>query len=177
MKTITVSFAKWRSILVLFICLLYLLIVSSWLFWSWMLIFLVIPLMLFLGWNIRKTWRELTGERPALILDKEGIVDNTHWYSLGRVGWEEVDSIKTQELLLIQNIQVIFKNPNALIQKEKKLLKRLVQSMQLSLKKTPMLLNSRALEISQNELATLLENIDFKNSDFANMAAHLIDNN
>jgi hypothetical protein len=177
MKTITVSFAKWRSVLMLFINLLYLLIVFSFIFFDWRLLFLVTPMVLFLGWNVRRAWQELIGKKPALIIDKEGIVDHTRWYSLGRVGWEEVDLIKEQQFFLLQDIRVIFKDPKAVIQKEKNPLKRLVQNIQLVLKKTPMLLDNRALAISQNELAALLKNIDFENPDFVDMSAHLIDDN
>jgi len=175
MNTITVNFPKWRSALFLFTSLFYLGIVLSWLFFGWVLLLIVIPIVPFLAWNVKRTWQELTGKRPALIIDKDGIVDNTHWYSLGRVGWEEVDSIRTKQLFLIQNIQIIFKDPNAVIQKEKKFLKRLMQTIQLVLKKTPMLLNSGMLAISHNKLATLLRDIDFDNPDFVDMSEHLID--
>jgi len=175
MTTITVNFARWRSVLTFFISVLYLGIVFSWIYLNWILIFLVVPMGLFLAWQAKKSWQELKGNRPALILDKDGIVDNTHWYSLGRVAWEEVDSIKTKQLFFVQNIQIIFKNPRAVIQKEKRLLKKIVQSYQLLLKKTPMLLNTSLLAISYNELATLLRDIDFENPDFVDMSEHLID--
>jgi hypothetical protein len=175
MKTITVNFAKWRSILMLFVSVLYSLVACSWIFVSWMLLFLVIPVLLFLGWNIRRAWRELRGERLALIIDKEGLVDNTHWYSLGRVEWEEIDSIKTKQLFFIQHVEVIFKDPSRVIQKEKNSLKKLAQSIRLLLNKPPMLLNNIMLEISHNELATILGNIDFENPNFLDMSEHLID--
>lgn len=177
MKTITVSFSKWRSILILFISLLYLLIVCSWILIGWILIFLIVPIAFFLGWNVKKSWQELRGKRPALILDKDGIVDNTHWYSLGRVGWEEIDSIKNKEFFIVQQIQIIFKDPKALIQKEEKLLKKFAQNLQLLAKKTPMFLNSRVLAIPHYELVNLLKNIDFENPEFVDMSEHLIDEN
>lgn len=40
-----------------------------------------------------------------------------------------------------------------------------------------MLLDNGALAILQNELATLLKKIDFENSDFVDMSAHLMDTN
>jgi hypothetical protein len=175
MKTITVSFSKWRSILILFISLLYLFIALFWIFLGWAFLLLVIPIVFFLGWNVRKTWRELTGEKPALILDKDGIVDQTHWYSLGRVGWKEIDFVKTKQFFIVQEIQIVFKDPKALIQKEEKFLKQFAQRMQLLVKKTPMLLNSRVLAIPHHELATLLKKIDFENPEFVDMSEHLID--
>ena len=175
MKTITVNFAKWRSILILFVSLFYLMGILSWIFIGWVLIFLIVPLLFLLGWNVKKTWQELTGERPAFIIDNKGIVDNTHWFSLGRVGWEEVDSIKSKQLFFIQNVQVILKDPSAIIRKEKKFLKRLVLNIQLIFNKTPILLDSRGLSIPHHELATILENIDFENPDFVDMSEHLID--
>ena len=174
MKTITVNFAKLHSIRILFTSLFVLLIVCSWIFVGWEFIFLIIPIAFFLLWNIRRTWRGLIGKRPALIIDREGIVDNTHWYSLGRVEWEAVDLIKSKQLFLIQNVQVIFKDPSAVIQKEKKFFKKLVQSIHLLTKKTPMLLNSRLLGIPHHELTTLLRNIDFENPDFVDLSEHLI---
>lgn len=177
MKTITVSFAKWHSVVMLFINLLYLFTMSLFIFVAWDFVFLIIPTVLFFGWNIKRAWQELTGKRPALIIDKEGLVDNTRWYSLGRVGWEEVDSIKRKQFFLLEDMRVIFRNPKAVIQKEKNPLKRLLQRVQMGLKETPMLFGNRALAISQYELATLLENIDFENPNFVDMSAHLIDDN
>ena len=177
MKTITVSFAKWHSVLMLFINLLCLFTIALFIFVAEDFIFLMIPVVFFFGWNIRRAWQELTGKRPALIIDKEGLVDNTRWYSLGRVGWKEVDSIKVQQFFLLQNIHVFFKNPKIVIQKEKNPLKKMIQSIQLVLKKTPMLLNSSVLGILHYELVDLLGNIDFENPDFVDMSAHLIDHN
>lgn len=175
MKTITVNFSKWRSALILFINLLYSVVIISWIFVAWTFLFLVIPLVIFLAWNIKKTWQELTGKRPALVLDKDGIIDNIHWYSLGRVGWEEIDAIQSKQFFWIKNIRVMFKSPSAVIQKEKNFLKRLFQSVQWMFNKTPMLLNAKTLPISDNELAALLKDIDFENPDFVDMSEHLVD--
>lgn len=177
MKTITVNFAKWRSALILFLCFFYLAAVFSWLMIGWVLLVVVIPIVLMLVWNIRKTWQELTGKRPALVIDRDGIVDNTHWYSLGRVAWEEVDAIKNKQLFFKRSIQVIFKKPSALIQKEKNVFKRIGQTIQLIFNKSPMVFSTKPLIISHNELATLLNEIDFENPDFVDISEHLIDNN
>lgn len=176
METITVNFGKWRSGLVVFINLFYLIIISSWPFWLDASISIIsLPIGIVLLINARRGWQELTGKRPALIIDKSGIVDNIHWYSLGRVTWDEIDSIKTKRLLLVKTIAIFLKNPHVVVQKEKRLIKRAFQRVKTILQGTPMVLQTKNLAISYNELATLLRDIDFDKPDFIDMSKHLID--
>lgn len=176
MKTITVNFGKWRSGLVVFFNLFYFVVLFSWPFLlGWSVLIVAVPVGLVLLFNAWKGWQEFTGKRVAIIIDKDGIVDNIHWYSLGRVEWEEVDAIKTKGVFFAKTIRVLFKNPSNVMQREKKFLKKIFQSFQLVLNRTPMILNTRTLAISHNELATLLRDIDFENPNFVDMSEHLID--
>lgn len=176
MKTITIRFNKLRSILGLFIGGLYAGIGISFLIDSPEFFFISLPFVLFFGRRAWYSWQELRGKRFALILDQDGIVDNIYWHSVGRISWEDVLTIETQKKFpLIRVIQLTLKDQSAVLGREKNILKRLFQAIQLLLKKGSLIyINTWILAGSYEELSDIFVNIDLDNIDFMDLSEHLI---
>lgn len=128
------------------------------------------------GWSARLSFLRLTGSIPALVIDSDGMEDNSSWASVGRVKWSEINEIKTKRVLFFYKfIRVSLKNPSAVIEREQNPFKRMGIWWRTLFQRTPMQFNTRLMGISYNELAKILQDINLDNPGFSDLSKHLID--
>ena len=68
----------------------------------------------------KHTYKGIINIFPALVLDENGITDNTYFFSVGEIKWEDIKEIKTVRILfLFKFIKIILNNPKFYIKREK----------------------------------------------------------
>jgi len=103
---------------------------------------------------ILSAYRLLLSSKPGLIVDLNGIFDNSTPASLGLVKWNEITDIRESDQAGYINIFV--KNPREFIDRSRNgLTKRIIQA---AFKKsgTPIIISDSSLRCDYNELSTLL---------------------
>lgn len=175
MQTTVIKFGKVRSFFLLLILLLYDLIGIGLIF-NGVSFFIGIGLLAYFGSQTWKVGRMFLGIDPALVIDHEGIIDNSRWISVGRIKWEEIASIKTQKVFLVFNVIAIsLKDPYSFIGKQKNIFKKWSLLWRQITRQSNIQIQPQLLAISYNQLANILLKIDLDNPSSLDLSGHLIE--
>lgn len=98
---------------------------------------------------------KLFDKKPGLIIDQEGIMDNTNSSSVGLIRWSEITGITTKKIASTQFILLQVKNPEEYISKASRL-KKLSLRQNLNSYGTPITLTSVGLDCTFSELERLI---------------------
>ena len=98
---------------------------------------------------------KLFDKKPGLIIDKEGVTDNTNSSSVGLIRWSEITGITTKKIASTQFILLQVKNPEEYISKAGRL-KKLSLRQNLNSYGTPITLTSVGLNCTFSELERLI---------------------
>lgn len=110
--------------------------------------------------------RKLPDTKPGLVIDDEGLIDNSGGLSAGRILWEDIQNISVLEMQKQKLLMLEVKNPQHYIDRQKVLLKR--KGMQLNYKMygTPLSISANGLKIPFHELlATVMQRFKERNTD------------
>ena len=98
------------------------------------------------------------GERsPGLIISNKGITDNSGGVSPGFIPWEDVKAIKEKIIARQKFINIVVKNPQFYIDRQKNSLKRKIMQGNLNLYGSAIQISVNGLKITYAELKVLLE--------------------
>ena len=100
--------------------------------------------------------RKLFDHRPGLIIDQNGITDNTNYTSVGRIEWKDIVGLDTYQVESTKMIIVYIENPEEYIKRAKSSLAAKSMRMSQSMTGSPLSINSGPLKISHDELERLL---------------------
>lgn len=102
--------------------------------------------------------RKLPDNRPGLILDQLGLIDNSSGLSAGQVPWTDIEKISVIEINRQKLILLDVKNPQEYIDRQPNGFKKKLMQINHNSYGTPLSISDNSLQIEFDELVTLLTN-------------------
>ncbi|MFT3705155.1 MAG: STM3941 family protein [Agriterribacter sp.] len=111
----------------------------------------------FFGASFIFLWRKINDEKPGLVINQDGIIDNSSGVSAGDIPWSDIVTIKTQKVFNQHFIMLMLRNPNVYIEKQTNTIKK--KAMELNFKNygSPISISANTLECKFEELKHLLD--------------------
>ena len=100
--------------------------------------------------------RKLSDNKPGLIIDDKGLIDNSSGLSAGYVPWSDIEEISVIEIQGQQLIMLHVINPQKYIDSQKNALKRKGMELNHKMYRTPIFITTNGLKISFDKLFALL---------------------
>ncbi len=101
--------------------------------------------------------RKLFDSRPGLIIDEQGLIDNSGGLSAGQILWQDIEAIQVLQIQRQRLILVLVKNPQDYIDRQSSSWKRKLMAMNYRQYGTPISISANGLKISFAELLAMLE--------------------
>lgn len=101
--------------------------------------------------------QKLFDKKPGLIIDAEGITDNSSGVSAGKILWKDVKEISMQEVMSQKFIMLKMKNPEFYLQREKNPIKKRMMELNYKLYQTPINISANGLKIGFDDLYELIK--------------------
>ena len=101
--------------------------------------------------------RKLSDKKPGLIIDKNGITDNSNASSIGLIEWSDISEIKTSQVMSTKFIMIEVINPEKYIEKAKNGMKAKLMRANMKMYGTPLSITSNTLNYNFEELEKLIE--------------------
>ncbi len=101
---------------------------------------------------------KLSDRKPALIIDDEGITDNSSGVAAGKILWSDIRRVSTETVSGQQFIMVEVKNPQQYIKAQKNPLKKSMMTLNHSLYKTPIHITAMGMKVKFDDLYKAVEN-------------------
>lgn len=112
-------------------------------------------------------------DKPALIIDEEGLVDYTNALSIGRIEWGQIREFNFNREL--RSIAILLKEPNLFIKRQQGLVQKGILWLNWKLDSSPFHINDRLLKLSFEELVQAIESRQWGGMPFHDFIEHLID--
>ena len=100
--------------------------------------------------------RKLSDNKPGLIFDDTGLVDNSSGLSAGHILWADIENFSVIEIHKQKLIMLRVKNPRYYIDRERNFLKRKGMELNNKMYGTPLSITSNGLKTSLDNLLTML---------------------
>lgn len=107
----------------------------------------------FMGFYIA---RKIPDNKPGLIINNVGLIDNSSGLSVGQILWSDIESVSILEINKQKLILINVKNPKDYIDKQKSGLKKRLMQMNFNGYGTPLSITSNSLKIEFDELFNIL---------------------
>ncbi len=109
---------------------------------------------------------KLLGRKPAIVIDKNGITENSTSISVGEIPWSDIDSVKTTKSYPAKLITLMLNDPKKYIDKENSFFKR--KMMTINYKKSGSPINIQTISLLTDH-ETLKQVIEKKLSEYKEM--------
>lgn len=111
------------------------------------------------------TLRKMGDKRAGLIIDDDGIYDNTNAASIGLIKWDDIIKMETEKIHSTKLLFIYVKNPDEYINRAKGVRKKLMQANK-NMYGTPLSITSTNLKCNMETLQQLLvERINGRNAE------------
>ena len=100
---------------------------------------------------------KLFDKRPGLIINDEGIMDNSSGLTVGQIYWRDVTKIKTTRVYRQNLLLLIVDNPETYIDRQKNIVKRKAMQLTLNIYDSPISISANGLQCSFEELKNILD--------------------
>jgi len=124
---------------------------------STLLMVLGLVAILFFGGIAILVIRKIFDSCPGLIIDEQGLMDNSGGLSAGQILWQDIEAIQVLQIQRQRLILVLVKNPQDYIDRQSSGWKRKLMAMNYRQYGTPISISTNSLKIS---FATLLEMLE-----------------
>lgn len=114
--------------------------------------------LLFFGYIGIGLVKKLRDDSPGLVVNAEGIIDNSSSVAAGLVVWKDVEAITTVNVMSQKFVMVIVKNPEEYINKQQGVIKKKAMGMNYASYGSPISLSANALDTSFEELYHVVKN-------------------
>ena len=111
---------------------------------------------LFFGLVAVTIFRKFSDKKPGLIINRQGITDNSSGVSAGLIPWTDIQEIKISQVMSQKFLMFIVSNPQDYLDRVTNPLKRNAMKMNHKTYGSPISISSNALRINFNELQNLL---------------------
>lgn len=101
---------------------------------------------------------KLSDRKPGLVIDEEGILDNSTGVAGGKVLWSDIKKISVENVSGQQFIMVEVKNPQQYIKAQKNPIKKSMMTLNYSLYKTPIHITAMGMNVKFDDLYKAVEN-------------------
>ena len=101
--------------------------------------------------------RKMFDKKVGLIIDENGITDNSNASSIGLIEWNDISEIKTEQVMSTKFLLIKVKNPEKYIEKAKSGMKARLMKTNLKMYGTPLSITSNTLKYDFNELEKLIQ--------------------
>ena len=123
---------------------------------STLLMVLGVVAILFFGSITILVIRKLYDSRPGLIINEQGISDNSGGLSLGQILWTDIEDIQVLQIQRQRLILILVKNPQDYIDRQSNGWKRKLMAMNYKQYGTPLSISTNGLKISFVALLEIL---------------------
>lgn len=113
---------------------------------------------LFFGIAAIFCFKKLGDNSPGLIISDEGVVDNSGGISAGFVPWTDITAIKETKVFTNRFINLVVKNPEEYIARQKNVFKRKAAQANYSSFGTVISISANGLKSNQSDLKAILDN-------------------
>lgn len=111
---------------------------------------------LFFGSIAVTIYRKLSDKKPGLIINRQGIIDNSSGVSAGLIPWSDIQEIKIVKVANQKFIMIIVKNPQDYLDSVTNPLKRNAMKANFKFYGSPISISSGSLQTNLNNLYQLL---------------------
>ena len=101
--------------------------------------------------------RKLFDKKAGLIIDKNGITDNSNATSIGLIEWNDILRIRTKEVMSTKFLLIDIENPEKYIKKAKNRIQAKLMKVNLNMYETPLSITSNTLKYDFGELEELIK--------------------
>jgi len=101
--------------------------------------------------------KKLFEKKVGLIIDSNGITDNSNASSVGLIEWNDISEIKTQQVMSTKFLLINVVNPEKYIEKAKSGMKAKLLRSNMKMYGTPLSITSNTLKCDFGELEKLIE--------------------
>jgi len=95
-------------------------------------------------------------KKYGLIIDREGIIDNTNASSIGLINWADILSIETQNVMSTRFLLIFIKNPENYLNRAKGLKRKLLYA-NMKMYGTPLSIISNSIKFNFDDLEDLIK--------------------
>ncbi len=130
---------------------------NHWLFGNPTVIFIAgIASVLFFGLVAVTIFRKFSDKKPGLIINKQGITDNSSGVSAGLIPWTDIQEITISQVMNQKFLMFIVRNPEFYLDKVTNPLKRNAMKMNYKTYGSPISISANALQTNFDDLHKLL---------------------
>ena len=101
---------------------------------------------------------KLSGDKPGLVINSEGILDNSSGVSAGFISWKDITEIRTVNVIREKFLLIVVKNPEEYIHQQKGLVKRKAMDMNHRIYGSPISITVNTLAVNFDALHDLVQN-------------------
>lgn len=101
--------------------------------------------------------RKLFDSRPGLVINEQGLMDNSGGLSAGQILWQDIEDISVLQIQRQRLILVLVNNPQDYIDRQSNSWKRKLMAMNHRQYGTPISISANGLKISFDELLEILK--------------------
>ena len=116
-----------------------------------------ISAIIFFGYTAFILLKKLPDNKPGLIINSEGIIDNSSGVSAGIVLWTDIIEISTANVMNQKFLMVIVKNPAEYINRQNGIVKRKAMEINYKTYGSPISISANTLDTNFEELYKLLK--------------------
>ena len=100
--------------------------------------------------------RKVSDHKPGLIIEENGLTDNSSGMSAGHIPWSDVENFSIMEVHRQKLIMLYVKNPQEYINRQTNFLKRKTMQLNHKMYGTPISISTNPLKTTVDELVALL---------------------
>ena len=100
--------------------------------------------------------KKMFDKNIGLIIDENGIIDNTNTTSIGLIKWSDITEIKTKQIMTTKFLLIFTNNPNEILEKASGMKRKLLAG-NMKMYGTPLSITSTTLKYNFNDLEKLLK--------------------
>ena len=101
--------------------------------------------------------KKLLDRKAGLIIDENGITDNSNASSIGLIKWEDISGIKTKQILSAKFLLIEVKNPKEYIERTNNRMKTKLMQANMDSYGTPLSITSNTLKYDFEQLEKLIK--------------------
>jgi hypothetical protein len=116
-----------------------------------------ISAIIFFGYIAFSLFKKLPDNKPGLIINSEGVIDNSSGVSAGIVLWKDITEITTSNVMNQKFLMLIVKNPEEYINRQNGIVKRKAMEMNYKSYGSPISISANTLNTNFEELYELLQ--------------------